>query len=503
MRSKKALKNIASTLLFQITVIVCNFIIPILIIKTFGSDVNGLVSSITQFLAYISLLDSGFGVVIRSCLYKPIANKNKEEIQDILYASNRFFKTLAIIFVVYIAVLCFIYPTVVNSTFDTWFTVSLILILSLSTFFEYFFGMSYKLFLQADQKTYIVSNIQTVVTILNAIIVVVLIKLNCSIQIVKLCAAFVFLMRPIVQNLYVRKKYNISFEKVNKDYKISRKWDGFAQHIAAIIHNNTDTAVLTFFSLAEVSVYSVYALVIKAVKNITNSFTSGVDAGFGDMIAKNENEQLNKSFKTYEVFYFTIMTITFICTYVLITPFVSVYTEGIVDANYIRPLFGYLFVISEFIYEIRLPYSGLVLAAGHFRETRIGAWLEAGFNIVISIILVFKYGIIGVAIGTIIAMTIRTIEMVYHSSKYILKRSIWISIKMYLVMIIEFVLCVIICQFLPELTTINYISWIIKAFEVFIISLIFVLTLNLIIYKEERNNLNRMIKKIFLGKKNN
>lgn len=500
MRSKKALKNIISNLMFQITVIICNFIIPILTIKTFGSNVNGLVSSITQFLTYISLLDSGFGVVIRSYLYKPIANKNKEEIENILYASNKFFKILASIFVVYIIVLCLIYPIVVNSSFDKWFTVSLILILSLSTFFEYFFGMSYKLFLQADQKTYVISNIQTIVTILNAIIVVILINLNFSVQIVKLGAAMIFIARPIVQNIYVKKKYHITFENVDKNYKIAKKWDGFAQHIAAIIHNNTDTAVLSFFSLVEVSVYSVYYLVIRAVKNISNSFVSGIDASFGDMMAKGEHEQLNKSFKTYEVFYFTIMTIMFICTYVLITPFVSVYTRNVFDADYFRPVFGYLLVISEFIYEIRLPYSGLVLAAGHFKETKLGAWLEAIVNIVLSVILVYKFGLIGVAIGTIVAMMIRTIEMVYHSSKYLLKRSYMVSIKMYIIMILEFVISILICQFLPDLQGISYLSWIIKALMVFGVTMVIVLGINFFVYREERNNLKNMLKKIFKRK---
>ena len=65
----------------------------------------------------------------------------------------------------------------------------------------------------------------------------------------------------------------------------------------------------------------------------------------------------------------------------------------------------------------------ITLAAGHFKETRKGAWLEAFINLTLSIILVFKFGIVGVAIGTLVAMIIRTAEFMYHTSKYILKRS--------------------------------------------------------------------------------
>ena len=58
MRSKKVILNIISSLMLQITLLICGFVVPKLIITNFSSNVNGLISSITQFLAYISLLES-------------------------------------------------------------------------------------------------------------------------------------------------------------------------------------------------------------------------------------------------------------------------------------------------------------------------------------------------------------------------------------------------------------------------------------------------------------
>lgn len=57
-RGKKVVLNIITSLLLQVIILICGFIVPKLIITNFGSDVNGLISSITQFLAYISLLES-------------------------------------------------------------------------------------------------------------------------------------------------------------------------------------------------------------------------------------------------------------------------------------------------------------------------------------------------------------------------------------------------------------------------------------------------------------
>ena len=102
MRGKKATKNIFSSLLLQVVTIICGFIVPKLIIGQYGSNVNGLIVSITQFLAYITLLEAGFGPVVKAILYKPIANKNKKEIENILKASEKFFKRISLIFIIYI-----------------------------------------------------------------------------------------------------------------------------------------------------------------------------------------------------------------------------------------------------------------------------------------------------------------------------------------------------------------------------------------------------------------
>ena len=349
----------------------------------------------------------------------------------------------------------------------------MIIIISISTFAEYFFGMTYKLYLQADQKTYIISIIQIFTYILYILVTIIFAKFGANVQIIKLVSGLIFVLRPMIQNYYVRKKYNISFNNVDNNFEIKQKWNGLAQHIASVVHNNTDVTVLTIFSnLSLVSIYSVYYLVVRGLKSIILSFTSGVDAIFGDMIAKKETSNLRDKFNIYEVLYNFISTILFSCAIVLIVPFISVYTIGVDDANYIQPLFGLLIVLSEFIWSIRQSYNELIKAAGHFKETQIGAWIECCTNILISIILVKIYGLVGVAIGTLVAMIIRTIELVYHSNKYILERSVWISIKKILIVFINTLLIVFVCKFIPYLSNTSYINWVYNALMVLLISII-------------------------------
>ena len=67
--------NMIAALCLQFVTILSGFIIPRQVLVTFGSNVNGLVNSITQFLNYISLIEGGIGSVLMTALYSPLNEK--------------------------------------------------------------------------------------------------------------------------------------------------------------------------------------------------------------------------------------------------------------------------------------------------------------------------------------------------------------------------------------------------------------------------------------------
>ena len=105
MREKRLFYNTISSLVFQVTTIICGFILPRLILNAFGSEVNGLVNSITQFLGVISFLELGVGAVVQSALYKPLAEKNQEDVSKIISSANKFFTRLGQILLIYVIAL--------------------------------------------------------------------------------------------------------------------------------------------------------------------------------------------------------------------------------------------------------------------------------------------------------------------------------------------------------------------------------------------------------------
>ena len=74
-RKKKIKLNIVTNIILRVAMALYTFVVARIIIGEYGSEMNGLVSSITNFLAYITLFESGFGPVVKSLLFKPIAKK--------------------------------------------------------------------------------------------------------------------------------------------------------------------------------------------------------------------------------------------------------------------------------------------------------------------------------------------------------------------------------------------------------------------------------------------
>lgn len=453
--------------------------------KYFGSELNGLVTSITQFLGFITLLEAGVGNVVQSSLYRPLAQKDDVEISKIIISSNRFFRKIALFLAVYIAGLMVFYPLLVSNQYDWVFTAALILIISISSFAQYFFGISYQMLLNADQKGYVRLVLQIVTIILNTVVCGILMSLGFSIHIVKLSTAAIFILRPLGMNLYVKRHFNLDLSLKFEGEPIQQKWNGLAQHIANVVLINTDVTVLTLFSnLINVSIYSVYHNVVYGIQNLVTAFTSGLQALLGDMYAKKERELLVSTFGRFEWLIHVLIEIAFGCTLVLIIPFVKVYTADITDANYINIPFAILITLAQASYCLRLPYNIMVMAAGHYKQTQVSAIIEAIINIVVSVSFVFRFGVIGVAIGTVAAMTYRSTYLAWYLSQNILNRNLFYYFKHVAVDVLVFALIYTICGAFPANIS-TYFEWIMLAIKYALLSILIIAVVNILFYFRE------------------
>ena len=495
MRGKRLAINTLSSFIFQICTILCGFILPRLILKSFGSEVNGLVNSITQFLGIISFLELGIGAVIQSSLYKPLSEKDSTQISKVIVSGQKFFSKLAFILLVYIVILMIIYPVITDQKFGFLYTSTLIGIIGISSFAQYYFGIVNRLLLTADQKGYISYNAQTVTLILNTFTCFVLIKLGATIHLVKLTSSLIYVMRPLVLMFYVKKHYQIDWKITYDEEPIKQKGKGVAQHLAAVVLDSTDNIVLTLFAgLKAVSVYSVYNLVVTGVKQLLMSMTNGIQSLVGELWAKQEWDNLRSFFGWVEWGLHTGTVFVFGIASILIIPFVTVYTNGISDINYVQPLFGMLLVMANAGHCLRLPYNIMILAGGHYKQTQSNYIIAALINIIVSVLAVKQWGLVGVAIGTVIAMFYQTIWMAVYNSRNLIR---W-PLKKFLKQIFVDSISVVVLHLATSFFKMNgrsYLDWGVLAVKVTIISLIVISIINLIFYRNYMSGLVKIANK--------
>lgn len=497
MQNKILFYNSISPLIYQVTTIICGFILPRLILGHFGTEVNGLVNSITQFLAIISFLELGVGAVVQSSLYKPIADKDNITVSKVITSADKFFRRLGYILAIYVVVMLFYYPYLVNQSFNFMFTATLIVAISIRSFAQYFFGIVNRLLLLADQKAYIQYIAQTAAVIANTVGCYILIAFDCSVQVVYGLTSLIFFLQPLAIHLYIKRYYALD-RQIHYDIEpIKQKWNGVAQHIAAVILSSSDSIVLTTFStLVNVSIYTVYYLPMSGARLMIMSMISGIEALIGNLWAKQDLAELRKVFAWTEWSIHTGTTLIFTLTAVLIVPFVQVYTHGVNDANYMQPLFGVLLVAANSGHCLRLPYNIMILAAGHYKQTQHNYIIAAVMNIAISIVCVMQFGLIGVALGTLAAMVYQTVWMAWYNSKNFIQWPMKNFFKQMAVNAVSAVSIFIVSGYFT-MTGVSYLEWVILAIKVTFGGIVVALLINYVFYKGFMLEITAKLKKRF------
>lgn len=423
-RINKSKLNVLTTLVRQVISTLCGIVLPRVLIGAFGSVVYGATTSIAQFLSYITLLEGGIGGVARGALYEPLTRGDKVQISRIHRAIRSFFLKIAGIFLVYTLIIAVFYYDIADVTvFDRPFTFALVLAISLSSMANYLGGIADLTLMNADQKQYLTNTVMTVTNIANTLLVVILVWANANILVVKLSTALIFVTRRIFYTCYVKRHYRLPGTE-DRTYQLEQKWTGMGQHIAFFLHTNADIILLTLLAdLKLVAVYTVYYLVIRSIWDISSSFSGGMEAAFGELIAKKKQEELTRVYRKYAMMLTLAALSLFGCTGVLIIPFVRLYMAGVTDANYIQPLFALLLLAAEAINCLVLPYTTLPISANQLKQSRWGSYGEAILNIGLSLLLIRWNPLLGVAIGTLTATVFKAIFYMRYTAKHILRCS--------------------------------------------------------------------------------
>lgn len=501
MRSEQALKNMIANLFLQIIVFLSGIILPRFILEAYGSSINGMITSVNQFLTYLGLAEAGVATASVVALYNPLALGRKDEVNSILSATRKFYNRSGVLFFLLTAVLVYVYPFFISGQLDAGLVRWMIVVLAGSTLVDYFFLGKYRVLLTANQEGYVVALIQAAGTLVNTVVSIGLIYMGTSVLVVKSVATGVYVMRLFLVKAYAKKKYpGLDFHAVPASGALKQKNAALLHQIVAIIVNNTDTTILTIClgsrSLLEVSVYGTYMLVVNAVNQLLTSFSNGLTAGFGEVIARNEKEVLKKSYSDYEYMYFIILFVVLACMGVLIIPFIAVYTANMKDVQYVRPVIAILFTVLVFLQNVRIPGLTIICAAGHYKETQHQAVTEAVINIVVSLSLVWKWGMAGVLVGTVCSYAYRSFEILMYNDRHLIEGSKKESFSRLIRNVILVILLIGLGLKLVPQDMESFLSWFLYAVGMGIFSLIVIVGINYLLEPDAFKKLIERIKHI-------
>ena len=430
MKDKRGIWNVASGLLSQLLSIAFGLILPRLFILSFGSETNGLLSSVGQVYVYVALLESGIGTASLQALYKSIAGKDRPAANSVLAATHQYYKKIGFIYIAAVFVLTIAFPFVLQTTIPK-ITVSLIVLLNgLDGVLSYFLYGKYNILLRAEGRNYILTNLNLAAFILTNITKIVLIYLKYDVVVVQAAVFAVSAIRAYCTIWYIRRRYDWIDLKTVPDYgAIAGRKSVLVHKLSNLVFSNTDVIILTVFcGLKTVSVYTLYLSFFNMIKSILFSFLDGIQYKLAQTF-HSDFSRFQRMQDSFEAVYMTMTFALYSILFLLITPFLKIYTVGIHDIQYVDQYLPVLFTMVFLLQAARGPMLLVTEYAQMFRETRKQSIFEMIINLLITLILVNAIGIYGALIGTIAALLYRSVAIIWYVNRNILHRNPWITCK--------------------------------------------------------------------------
>ncbi len=408
-RTDSFLKNMKVNIIFYIIGVLLSFISKSIFIRILGADINGLNSLYNSLMGLLNVSELGIGVAIGYSLYKPLSENDFSKVKDIMTLFKYYYEKIAIIIFILGIVLSIFLPFLIKGQIDIKFAYIYYFIYLVNCAISYIFMYKQTLII-ADQKQYKIAYTVNIIKIIKVVIQCISIYYTKSFF-VWLIMEFAFsLLGMTLANKKVDLEYNkklslykskpiIIVKKENREIGKNIK-NLFFHQIAAFVVFQTDTIVISIFStLKETGIYGNYILIINSLIGLIGTAVGSIMPSVGNLIAEESKEKSYKTFKILYLFDNLIAIFITMITYKLINEFIVFWLgKEYLFQNYIV----ITLMINLYIQISRGTVGRFKNGFGIFWDIHAPI-IESIVNLVFSVLLTIKLGIIGVFIGTIIS----------------------------------------------------------------------------------------------------
>ena len=429
-RVKRAAKNIAVGYISNMATAILGFVLRTVFIMRLSDTLLGVNSLYSNILSMLSLAELGIGTAMNYSLYGPMARGEIEKIKSYMQLYKKAYRIIAAVIACVGLVIVPFLPNIVKGAdylTRTQLTVYYLIFL-FNTVSTYFVSYKYSLCL-AEQKDYIQTNALMITKAATVSLQIIVILLTSNFLLFLITSAAVQLIQIFIVNAYLNKLYPYLKDKDVTLLDEESKKDVMTKTKALMLHKIGDTARLqtdaiiisSFINVTVVAVVDNYNLIINTISGFVNIIFNSVISGFGNLIATESEDKQYKSFKVYRFFAVWVYGFTAVGFYLLLTPLVKIWLH---DDKWLLTSVVIGTVLTDYYFKgERVALMNYKTAAGVYEPDKYLSLIQGAVNLVLSIVLVIKIGLVGVYIGTVVSGLIANVTKPFIVYKYCFHRS--------------------------------------------------------------------------------
>lgn len=407
-RTKSSIKNIIYTVGGQLTKELLAFAVRTVFIKTLAAEYLGVNGLFTNILSFLSLAEMGVGSALVFSMYKPMAEHDEEQLKMYMAVYRRVYTFIGILVLSIGFLLTPFLDFFMKERPDIVHLELIYILYVLNTGATYFFAYKGSIF-NADQRAYVVTANTTIFNVAQSIVRIAILLLTHNF----VAYLTVSIVIVYIQNFVIARKADKAYpflkdknvKKISKEESITLKKNISAllmHKIGTVILNSSDNLLISkFVSVVSVGLYSNYSLLINAIKTTFDMLMGSITTSVGNLCAKESKEKMLQVHNTILLLNIWIASFCVICLYNLLNPFIKLW----IGEQYLFSHTTILAVLISFYIQITMRTSEIFKSAlGLFWNDRYAPVAQCILNVVVSVLLVQKMEIVGIFVGTSVAM---------------------------------------------------------------------------------------------------
>lgn len=462
-RTINSMKNIFTGFMSQGIVYISGFINRMVFIRCLSAEYLGVNALFSNVLSLLSLAELGIGTAIVFALYKPLAEKDNKKIGMLMHFYAKSYKIIGI--VVGILGLCLIpfLEQIIGSSPNINENIYVLYLIALfNVVLSYFFSYKSSL-LNADQKNYILTSINSIVNVIQCILQCAILLLTKNYIFYLICQSICTLVYNIVISHIVDKKYstikNCTTEKLDEETKKSLFINIKAliiTKISGVLVNSTDNIILSALKgLSLTGLSANYTLLTNTLNGVLTTIFNGINASVGNANATLDKENQITLFYIINFLNFWLYGWCTISFCLLANDIIKIFfgSQYLLSADIV-------YVMALNFYTVGMQNAVLVYYStlGLFNYGKYLGILTGLINLVTSIILGRILGLFGILLATFISRLLTNLwYSPYALFKYGFKKNIIDYIKKYFYYMLQTAAILLALIFLFQLLEMNFI----------------------------------------------